>query len=74
MCYTGANPKGDRKFRQSHRLSGPIYVDDGFFRGMAEFCVTLVLCSCVTLGFCNRTVYMLLYVMYILKLVYCFKR
>jgi hypothetical protein len=23
---------GDGKFRQSHRLSGPIYVDDGFFR------------------------------------------
>jgi hypothetical protein len=32
MRDAGAKHKGDGKFRQSHRLSGPIYVDDGFFR------------------------------------------
>jgi hypothetical protein len=33
MRDTGVKHKGDGKFRQSHhRLSGPIYVDDGFFR------------------------------------------
>jgi hypothetical protein len=28
----GEKHEGDRKFRPLHRLSGPIYVDDGFFR------------------------------------------
>jgi hypothetical protein len=32
MRDAGAKHKGDGKFRQSHRLSGPIYLDDGFFR------------------------------------------
>jgi hypothetical protein len=29
--YAGAKHKDDGNFRQSHRLSGPMYVDDGFF-------------------------------------------
>jgi hypothetical protein len=28
----GAKHKSDGKYRQSHRLSDPIYVDDGIFR------------------------------------------
>jgi hypothetical protein len=32
MCDSGAKHKGDGKIRKSHRMSGPIYVDDGFVR------------------------------------------
>jgi hypothetical protein len=32
MRDAGAKHKGDGKFRQSLRLSDPIYVDDGFIR------------------------------------------
>jgi hypothetical protein len=60
---TGAQSVVAGKFRQPRRLSGPIYVDDGFFLSrwmtdffylstwMTEYSVTLMLCYCVTLAF-----------------------
>jgi hypothetical protein len=67
MRDAGAKHKGDGKFRQSHRLSSLIYVDAGFFRRIyvddgffrliyvddGIFRHNCVVCSCVTLGFCN---------------------
>jgi hypothetical protein len=36
-CNAGAKHVGAGKFRHLRRSSGPIYVDDGFFRSMTEF-------------------------------------
>jgi hypothetical protein len=62
MRDAGVKHKGDGKFRQSHRLSGPIYCMlmtdfSDLSMLMTEFSVTLVLCSRLTLGFCNSDIY-----------------
>jgi hypothetical protein len=53
----GTQHMGAVTFHRPRRSGGPIYVDDRFspsiFTWMTEFSVTRMMCSCVTIGFCQ---------------------